>query len=218
MTTTLDRTAPRDLAAELPARLSLTPKTTLAGQLDGAWWPYSRDLAAEIPPLAAALEEPWGRITRVTVSPTRWPVIPHTVSVSGKTVHVGWFTEQDPDKLILLSYTVGRWDLLVVPPETEPAAAARLMAAAAIPGSALTAGVLMANEAAVGRGIRDARRREATWEGEGGACMSPFGYPIDRTGGDRRGAVSASARVAPRAGTDVRGGRVPHADVVGGHP
>ncbi|WP_030733611.1 DUF5994 family protein, partial [Streptomyces sp. NRRL S-237] len=78
MTTTLDRTAPRDLAVELPARLSLTPKTTLAGLLDGAWWPRSRDLAAELPPLAAALQEPWGRVTRVTVNPARWPVVPHT--------------------------------------------------------------------------------------------------------------------------------------------
>ncbi len=153
----------------------------LAGQLDGAWWPYSRDLEAELPALAAALDEPWGRITRVTVNPTRWPVVPHTVAVGARTVHVGWFTEQDPDKLILLSYTVGRWDLLVIPPECEPAAAARLMAAAAIPGSVLTAGVLMANEAVIGRGIRDARRREAAWEGEGGACMSPFGNPMGRS-------------------------------------
>ncbi|GAA3134869.1 DUF5994 family protein [Streptomyces rameus] len=181
MTTTLDRTAPRDLAAELPARLSLTPKTPLAGQLDGAWWPYSRDLEAELPPLTAALDTFWGRVTRVTVNPTRWPVVPHTVAVGGRRLHVGWFTEQDPDKLILLSYTVGRWDLLVVPPETAPAAAARLMAAAAIPGSALTAGLLMADEAVIASGIRDIVRREATWEDEGGACMSPSGNPMRRT-------------------------------------
>ncbi|MFJ6501320.1 DUF5994 family protein [Streptomyces virginiae] len=181
MTTTLDRTAPRDLAAELPARLSLTPKTTLAGQLDGAWWPRSRDLEAELPALAAALDETWGRITRVTVNPSRWPVVPRTVAVDGRTLHVGWFTEQDPDKLILLSYTVGRWDLLVIPPETEPAAASRLMAAAAIPGSVLAAGALMANETVIGRGIRDTGRREAAWEDEGGACMSPFGEPFGRS-------------------------------------
>ncbi|MEU7063926.1 DUF5994 family protein [Streptomyces sp. NPDC046161] len=179
MTATVERTAPRDLAAELPARLSLTPKSSLAGQLDGAWWPYSRDLEAELPPLVAALDEPWGRITRVTVNPTRWPVVPRTVPMAGRRLHVGWFTEQDPDKLILLSYTVGRWDLLVVPPETPPAAAARLMAAAAIPGSVLTARVLMANESVIGRGIRDALRREDTWESEGGACMSPFGNRLD---------------------------------------
>ncbi|WP_405788118.1 DUF5994 family protein [Streptomyces sp. NBC_01367] len=181
MTTTLDPTVPRDLAAESPARLSLTPKTTLAGQLDGAWWPYSRDLEAELPPLAAALEEPWGRVTRVSVNPSRWPVVPRTVALDGRTLHVGWFTEQDPDKLILLSYTVGRWDLLVIPPETAPAAAARLMAAAAIPGSVLAAGVLMANETVIGCGIRDARRREAAWEDEGGACMSPFGVAMGRS-------------------------------------
>ncbi|MFZ3494938.1 DUF5994 family protein [Streptomyces sp. 5.8] len=180
MITTLDRTVPRDLAAELPARLSLTPRTMLAGRLDGAWWPRSRDLAAELPLLAAALDEPWGRITRVTVNPSRWLAVPHTVPADGRTLHVGWFTGQDPDKLILLSYTVGRWDLLVIPPETEPAAAARLMAAAAIPGSDLTASVLMANEAAIGRGIRDAQRQEAGWESEGGACMSPFGNSMDR--------------------------------------
>lgn len=179
MTTTLDRTVPRDLAAASPAlRLSLTPKTTLAGRLDGAWWPYSRDLEAELPPLAAVLDEVWGRITRITVNPTRWPVVPRTVDVDRRVLHVGWFTEQHPDKLILLSYTVGRWDLLVVPPETAPAAAARLMAAAAIPGSVLTAGALMANEAVIGRGIRDTGRREATWESEGGACMAPFGEPM----------------------------------------
>ncbi|MEU7553400.1 DUF5994 family protein [Streptomyces sp. NPDC044571] len=186
MTTTTDRTAPRDLAAEFSARLSLTPKTKLAGQLDGAWWPYSRDLHVELPPLAAALDEVWGRITRVTVNPTRWPLIPHKVQVAGHTVHVGWFTEQHPDKLILLSLTVGRWDLLVVPPETEPAAAARLMTAAAIPGSVLTAGALMANEAAIGRGIRaarnrrDARNRENAWETDGGASVAPSGHLIGR--------------------------------------
>ncbi|MFJ1569346.1 DUF5994 family protein [Streptomyces erythrochromogenes] len=181
MTTTLDRTAPRDLAAERPARLSLTPKTNLGGLLDGAWWPRSRDLAAELPALAAALDETWGRITRVSVNPTRWPVVPRTVAVAGHVLHVGWFTEQDPDKMILLSYTVGRWDLLVIPPETEPAAAARLMAAAAVPGSVMAAGVLMANETVIGRGIRAARRREAAWEDEGGACMSPFGEPFGRS-------------------------------------
>jgi Family of unknown function (DUF5994) len=178
MTTPLGRIAPRHRATELPARLSLTPKSTLAGQLDGAWWPYSRDLEAELAPLAAALDEVWGRITRVTVNPTRWPVVPHTVAVDGHVLHVGSFTEQDPDKLIVLSYTVGRWDLLVVPPETAPAAAARLMVAAAIPGSVLTAGVLMADEAVIERGIRDAVHREATWEGEGGAFMSPLGSPM----------------------------------------
>ncbi|MBT2479686.1 DUF5994 family protein [Streptomyces sp. ISL-94] len=180
MTATTDRATSRVLSPTLPARLSLTPRTTLAGQLDGAWWPRSRDLEAELPALADALDEPWGRITRVTVNPTRWPVIPHTVPVAGHTLHVGWFAEQDPDKLFLLSGIVGRWDLLVIPPETAPAAAARLMTAAAIPGSVLTARALMAAEAVIGGGMRDARSRVEDWESEGGACMSPFGNLVGR--------------------------------------
>jgi hypothetical protein len=37
--------------------------------LDGAWWPRSRDLHAELPALAAVLDPLWGRITRITVNP-----------------------------------------------------------------------------------------------------------------------------------------------------
>ncbi|MCT4352179.1 DUF5994 family protein [Streptomyces sp. Je 1-79] len=177
MTTTVDRGAPGLLAPPAPVRISLTPKTTLVGQLDGAWWPHSRGLEAELPPLVDALAEPWGRITRVTVNPTRWPVIPHKVPVTGHTVHVGWFTEQDPDKMILLSYSVGRWDLLVIPPETEPAAAARLMSASTIPGSILTAEGLLAADAVIGGAVA-ARSREDAWEAEGGAGMSPPGRPM----------------------------------------
>ncbi|MEU3690953.1 DUF5994 family protein [Streptomyces narbonensis] len=165
-------------APTLSARLSLTPKTTRAGLLDGAWWPRSRDLTAELPSLVDALEGPYGRITRVTVNPTRWPVVPHKVPATGHTVHIGWFTEQDPDKMILLSYTVGRCDLLVIPPETEPAAAARLMTAAAIPGSILAAGALMSDEAATGRRMRDARSGEDAWETEGGATPAHLRHPV----------------------------------------
>ncbi|MFD7443878.1 hypothetical protein [Streptomyces sp. NPDC059909] len=40
---------------------------------------------------------------------------------------MGWFTdEEDAYEPILLSCTAGRWDLLVFPPETSAAAAARL--------------------------------------------------------------------------------------------
>ncbi|MFD3941388.1 DUF5994 family protein [Streptomyces sp. NPDC058579] len=161
------------LAPTLSTRLALTPETSRTGLLDGAWWPRSRDLLVELPLLVDALERRWGRITRVIVNPTRWPVVPHKVRVAGHTVHVGWFTEQDPDKMILLSYTVRRCDLLVIPPETELTAAARLMTAAATPASGLTAGVLMSDEAATGRRMRDARSSEDAWETEGGSAALP---------------------------------------------
>ena len=40
-----------------------------------------------------------------------------------------WFdAEQSPHDLCLFSYSVGRWDLLVIPPECDPSRTDRLMA------------------------------------------------------------------------------------------
>ncbi|MFJ9915530.1 DUF5994 family protein [Actinacidiphila glaucinigra] len=106
-----------------PPRLALKPAGAARGLLDGAWWPRSRDLTRELPALIDTLDRRWARVTRVAVHPSLWPVIPHRVPASGHVVHVGWFAEQDPNKLLLLSYTTGRLDLLVVPPECDLAAA-----------------------------------------------------------------------------------------------
>lgn len=87
-------------------------------------------------------------------------------------MHVGWFAdEQDPNKVMLFSYTVGRLDLLVIPPETEPAAAARLMAAATDPGRIRTASGLMADEA-ISHDATEARILEEEWETDGGAASA----------------------------------------------
>jgi hypothetical protein len=120
------------------------------GELDGAWWPRSRDLTHELTALADVLDPLWGRITRVAVNPRYWPIIPRKIFVNGHVVKVGWFTsELDPHKILLLSYTAGRWDLLVIPPETSAPSAARLMAAAsASTGPQLTATALMTAEQA----------------------------------------------------------------------
>ncbi|MGI5373318.1 DUF5994 family protein [Streptomyces sp. CA-251387] len=100
-------------------------------ELDGAWWPRSRDLSHELPALADVLDPLWGRITRIAVNPRYWPIIPPRIFANGHGVKVGWFTsELDPHKILLLSGTSGRWDLLVIPPETTALSAARLMAAA----------------------------------------------------------------------------------------
>ncbi|MFF5536977.1 DUF5994 family protein [Streptomyces cinerochromogenes] len=172
MTATIEPTIIQERLLSVPARLSLAPTGSVPGLLDGAWWPRSRDLLREIPTLTDALEACWGRITHVTVNPTHWPVIPRKVPVTGHTVRVGWFAaEQDPNKVILLSYTVGRLDLLVIPPETDPAAAARLMAAATVPRGIRTASGLMADEA-ISHDATDARSREEEWETDGGAAST----------------------------------------------
>ncbi len=158
-----DRFSPASL------RLSLAPAGSAPALLDGAWWPRSRDLGAELPSLMAVLDPLWGRITRVTVNPTQWPVIPRKVPVAGHVVNVGWFLpEQDPHELLLLSYHVGRWNLLVVPPQTTDDSAAWLMAAASDSRGMSTASRLV-QEATRLRTLRDADRAvEAVWDSEGG--------------------------------------------------
>lgn len=130
-------------------RMSLAPLDSAPAVLDGAWWPRSRDLAAELPSLVAVLDSLWGRITRVTVNPTHWPSdFPRKVPVDGHIVKVGWFLgEQDPHQLLLLSYRTSRWDLLVVPPETDPTTAAWLMTAASDPLRTSTGSELVAEAA-----------------------------------------------------------------------
>jgi len=135
------------------ARIALKSESRSGGpvELDGAWWPRTRDLASELSTLADVLDPLWGRITRIAVNPRNWPILPPRIFVNGHVVKVGWFASEmlDPDQILLLSYTAGRWDLLVVPPETDAPVAARLMAAAsADTGPALTASALMAAEGA----------------------------------------------------------------------
>ncbi|MFJ9946567.1 DUF5994 family protein [Kitasatospora sp. NPDC091207] len=145
MTTMLDRATPA--APDSTARLSLAPSGVRPGRLDGAWWPRSRDLLRELPALAADIDERWGRVTRITVNPAQWPVIPRRIPVTGHTVHAGWFsTEQDEHTIAVFSYAPLRLNLLVVPPETAAVDAARLMAEAAAPANTTAASDLIAAE------------------------------------------------------------------------
>ncbi|MFF7602603.1 DUF5994 family protein [Streptomyces mirabilis] len=193
--TTFDKPAVEDrtfASSPPPLRLQLAPPGTASALIDGAWWPRSRDLTAELPALTAVLDPLWGRITHVTVNPTFWPVIPRKVPVQGHVVKVGWFkAEQDPHKLLLLSYTAGRWDLLVIPPETDAVTAARLMTTATDPARSLTASGLI-QEADLFRIAAEAEAaawdsaRETVWDSEGGhdarhtSSHSPVGAAIGR--------------------------------------
>ncbi|TXS35487.1 hypothetical protein EAO75_44365 [Streptomyces sp. uw30] len=137
--------------------------------MDGAWWPRSRDLPSELSALADVLDPLWGRITRIAVDPRHWPILPPRIFVNGHVVKVGWFTsELDPHGITLLSYTAGRWDLLVIPPETGASAAGRLMtAASADTGPPKTATALMTAERA-----RHGSRARAGKDRSGGAFPS----------------------------------------------
>lgn len=161
-----------DLFAEpdtRPARLAVAPGSSRPGRgahgpgpLDGAWWPRSRDLSLELPSLVGTLDLIWGRMTRITVDPEDWPVNPETLPAAGHMVHVGWSAAgHDPGGLSALSYRGGRWDLLVIPPQTPYAMAVRLMAVACDPLNVRSASALLAQADPDRAGM-------AAWEAEGG--------------------------------------------------
>ncbi|WP_329493532.1 DUF5994 family protein [Kitasatospora herbaricolor] len=145
MNVTLDRGTTTPRTPQAPLRLSLTPDDATAGRLDGAWWPRSHDLLAELPSLAEELDRRWGQVTRVTVNPSHWQAVPSRIPVAGHVVHAGWFQqEQDRNEIMVRSYTPRRLDLLVIPPHTDGVEAAKLMAAAADPTNTRTASDLLA--------------------------------------------------------------------------
>jgi len=113
-------------------RLRLAPHGNLPRAIDGAWWPRSYDLLAELPRLLAGLPRAWGHITSVTVNGATWSAVPGRMLVSNQVVRLHrTLVASAPHTVVLLAPGRGRWDLLVVPPDTTEQAAEPLMAAAA---------------------------------------------------------------------------------------
>ena len=109
---------------DLPARVTLLPPECGPHRLDGTWWPRSHDLSRELPALIAALVHRWPGITRVTVSCTMWRIRPDSVRVGDREVHINRSAAiPNPHTICLLSYGVGRCDLLVTPPGAQAAPA-----------------------------------------------------------------------------------------------
>ncbi|MFF7104635.1 DUF5994 family protein [Streptomyces nigra] len=113
-------------------RLRLAPRGGVPRSIDGAWWPRSYDLLAELPRLLAELPRAWGNIASVTVNGATWAAVPGRMLVSNQVVRLRRnLTASAAHTIVLLAPGQGRWDLLVVPPETTEDAAEPLMAAAA---------------------------------------------------------------------------------------
>ncbi|MEU0411508.1 DUF5994 family protein [Streptomyces griseorubiginosus] len=113
-------------------RLRLAPRGAIPRPIDGAWWPRSYDLLAELPQLLAGLPRAWGHITSVTVNGATWSAVPGRMLVSNQVVQLHrTLAASAAHTIVLLSPGQGRWDLMVVPPDTPEEAAEPLMAAGA---------------------------------------------------------------------------------------
>jgi hypothetical protein len=115
--------AGRVLAA---TRLALRDADAPRGAWDGAWWPRTRLLIDELPGLLTALVGRCGHITRVSYSLVFWTDAPRRLVFDGRRVRLGGFATIKPYSLSLMGlFATDPIDLLVVPPEADPASVAR---------------------------------------------------------------------------------------------
>lgn len=131
-----------------PLRLRLRPNALSAGHVDGAWWPRSRDLAAELPALLAVLAVRLGDIPRVSYNLTEWDTAPRQIAVDGVRVRLSGFWSRPAHTVDVVSGDRRRLTLLLLPPDADPSAAHDSMMCAAERGNTDTVEVLLHGVAA----------------------------------------------------------------------
>jgi uncharacterized protein DUF5994 len=120
-----------DLSDVRPGSALLRLETTRSreGVLDGAWWPRSRDIGAELPALVTALTEYLGPLTRVGLDAVAWEGLPTRIVVDDRVVHIDSFAVGD-DTVLITRGEDDIFSLLVIPPDATPEAAHAAMAQA----------------------------------------------------------------------------------------
>ena len=129
-------------------RLRLKPKAPSTGYVDGAWWPHSADLAAELPDLLAVLSVRLGVIGRVMYNLGEWAKVPPRLATGGRTVRLDGYHRQPVNTIEVVGLDNARIALLVVAPQTDPDQAhATMMAAAGVDDASTVDGLLVVGAA-----------------------------------------------------------------------
>jgi Family of unknown function (DUF5994) len=113
------------------------------GQLDGGWWPQSRDLAVELADLVDHFPPELGRIVHAVYSPPDWDATPGRIAVAGGYVQVGSVSRDDTHLVLLKTADDAELRVLVVPPGMSSDQGDEALLAAASPGYAHTAACLL---------------------------------------------------------------------------
>jgi Family of unknown function (DUF5994) len=149
MTLIQDRTdvGQRNSTPEHTPRLRLKPKAPRSGYVEGAWWPRSDDLAAELPDLLAVLSVRLGRIDRVMYNLNEWAKASAKLATGGRRVRLDGYQRQPTNTVEVLGLNRNRIALLVVPPNADPDQAHATLMAAAAPGNDSTVDSLLMSSA-----------------------------------------------------------------------
>lgn len=114
------------------ARLVFPPSPTAHGVLDGSWWPRTRDPAAELPALIAAVTDRLGVVGRIALNADGWDTRPQRITTVGQqVVGLDWSGAWDVHTIRLIGCDSSHLDLLVIPPDTATVLALTCLAIAA---------------------------------------------------------------------------------------
>jgi Family of unknown function (DUF5994) len=102
------------------ARISFRRPATESGYIDAAWWPRSRDLAAELPALFDVLWSAYRDVDRVSYNLPFWEPVPRRMHIDDRVVRVRGYHIQDPLVLTVFDSSGDEHiDILVVRPEAD---------------------------------------------------------------------------------------------------
>jgi Family of unknown function (DUF5994) len=97
--------------------------------IDGAWWPCSTDLVAELPALLSTLTQRLGQVVMVGYVRNGWTHTPPEVEIAGQTIELLAFDSAEPASVILVGHDGHHLTLRVISPQTsEPDAQQALSA------------------------------------------------------------------------------------------
>ncbi len=83
-------------------RLRLKPYRTASEHVDGAWWPRSSNLVAELPALLTSVADRLGPVVMVGYRRNGWEQTPPMADVDGRPVELLAFTSDEPTSVILI--------------------------------------------------------------------------------------------------------------------
>lgn len=150
-------------------RFQLKPTAHGSGYVDGAWWPRTDDLMAELPDLIAVLSVRQGTIVRVTYHFDEWRMTPAELNAGGRVVQLDGFRGQPPNTVDVVDAEGNKVVLLVVPFRIDPDQAFAIVTAAAAPGNVSRVDTLLmiSVKDRESRTKRDAARER--WDSQGRA-------------------------------------------------
>ncbi len=158
------RASENEVGAASGSRLRVTPNRLASEHIDGAWWPRSQHLAAELPALLSSLSERLGQVVGVGYRRDGWTDAPPQVDIAGHPVQLMGFTSDEPASVIVIGHDGHHLTLRVIAPETTDRAAREALAATperangGSPGRTGTAGA---------RSVADVAERLTRHEGRG---------------------------------------------------